>query len=238
MKRKIFAVFFSAAICLFSFSSCGSSESSPDIDIQGIKDDITEQDEAKENARESAEERKQEEARENREKINERRQKNIDSGKERRKAADQKLLESSDDSRTSDTQRSSSLPSGDDPAQNSSGSAGNTAMCQNCGKELRLVDCGYCSGSGTTGYSSCPRCNGDGKICQNCFYNLDGSGGGSVQNGSGVCSACNGTRTCHVCYGNTYTYIPSYTDTAGTYVYCSSCNGTNICEFCGGTGRE
>ena len=45
MKRKIFAVFFSAAICLFSFSSCGSSESSPDIDIQGIKDDITEQDE-------------------------------------------------------------------------------------------------------------------------------------------------------------------------------------------------
>ena len=149
MKRKIFAVFFSAAICLFSFSSCGSSESSPDIDIQGIKDDITEQDEAKENARESAEERKQEEARENREKINERRQKNIDSGKERRKAADQKLLESSDDSRTSDTQRSSSLPSGDDPAQNSSGSAGNTAMCQNCGKELRLVDCGYCSGSGT-----------------------------------------------------------------------------------------
>ena len=66
MKRKIFAVFFSAAICLFSFSSCGSSESSPDIDIQGIKDDITEQDEAKENARESAEERKQEEAREKR----------------------------------------------------------------------------------------------------------------------------------------------------------------------------
>ena len=83
-------------------------------------------------------------------------------------------------------------------------------------------------------------CSGclNGKICQNCFYNLDGSGGGSVQNGSGVCSACNGTRTCHVCYGNTYTYIPSYTDTAGTYVYCSSCNGTNICEFCGGTGRE
>ena len=120
----------------------------------------------------------------------------------------------------------------------SCGSAGNTAMCQNCGKELRLVDCGYCSGSGTAGYSSCPRCNGDGKICQNCFYNLDGSGGGSVQNGSGVCSACNGTRTCHVCYGNTYTYIPSYTDTAGTYVYCSSCKGTNICEFCGGTGRE
>ena len=84
-EEKNFCSILSAAICLFSFSSCGSSESSPDIDIQGIKDDITEQDEAKENARESAEERKQEEARENREKINERRQKNIDSGKERRK---------------------------------------------------------------------------------------------------------------------------------------------------------